>query len=180
MPETYFPKIEEAHPGALKSQWIPDDPSLWEIGHFPDFLKARETLLANEANRRMKELLHGDIQGWLAGPSTTIEQPVSIPGGIDSEAEEKELEGINDWIHQQGLPRGILSYDFSDSESGQQIALFDLAWPEGIQTELSQPVALLLNEGGEVLAIANQAGYRCFQKTDDLKRYVQSEILAFY
>ena len=25
LPEDYFPKIEEAHPGALASQWIPDD-----------------------------------------------------------------------------------------------------------------------------------------------------------
>lgn len=177
LPETYFPKIEEAHPGSLESQWIPKDPSLWNIRNFLDFLEARKVLLAEEVNRRMEELLHGDTS-WLAGPSTIVPQPISIPGGIGSEDEEKELEDINNWIHNSGLPRGILSYDFADPESGQQKALFDLAWPNGIQEELSQPVALLLNESSEVLAIASQAGYRCFLSADELRRYIQSEILV--
>ena len=47
----------------------------------------------------------------------------------------------------QGLPRGMLAYDFADAETGEQKAVFDLAWPNGIQEELSQPVAVLLNEG---------------------------------
>ncbi|MDE0513378.1 MAG: DUF262 domain-containing protein [Gammaproteobacteria bacterium] len=177
LPETYFPKIQEAHPGALESQWIPNDSSLWDLRNFLDFLEARKVLLAEEVNRRMEELLHGDTS-WLAGPSTIVPQPISIPGGIGSEDEEKELEDINNWIHNNGLPRGILSYDFADPESGQQKALFDLAWPNGIQEELSQPVALLLNEGSEVLAIASQAGYRCFLSVDELRRYIQSEILV--
>ena len=177
LPETYFPKIQEAHPGALESQWIPNDSGLWDLRNFLDFLEARKVLLAEEVNRRMEELLHGDTS-WLAGPSTIVPQPISIPGGIGSEDEEKELEDINNWIHNNGLPRGILSYDFADPESGQQKALFDLAWPNGIQEELSQPVALLLNEGSEVLAIASQAGYRCFLSVDELRRYIQSEILV--
>jgi hypothetical protein len=37
-----------------------------------------------------------------------------------------------------------------------------LAWPNGIQKELSQPVAVLLNEGTDTIAIASRAGYRCF------------------
>src|SRR5690606_32893992 len=52
----------------------------------------------------------------------------------------------------------------------------DLAWPNGIQEELSQPVALLLNEGPEVVAVASQAGYRCSLRATDLQRYVQAEI----
>ena len=49
----------------------------------------------------------------------------------------------------QGLPLGLLAYDFADPESGEQKAVFDLAWPNGIQEELSQPVAVLLNETAE-------------------------------
>jgi type I site-specific restriction-modification system R (restriction) subunit len=30
LPEVYFPEVEQAHPGALASQWIPDDPELWK------------------------------------------------------------------------------------------------------------------------------------------------------
>jgi len=56
--------------------------------------------------------------------------------------------------------------------------VFDLAWPSGIQEELSQPVAVLINEGSEVVAIASQAGYRCFLSAAEFKRYVEREILA--
>ena len=177
LPEIYFPQIEEAHPGALKSQWIPDDPYLWKVENFLEFLEARKILLAAEVNRRMEELLHGDTR-WLAGPAAPAPQPVAIPGAIDSEAEEKELEAVNEWINSSGLPHGTMSFDFADSESGQQKAVFDLAWPNGIQEGLSQPVALLLNEGSDVLAIASQAGYRCFVSSEDLRRYIRSEILA--
>ena len=71
----------------------------------------------------------------------------------------------------------MLAYDFADAATGEQKAVFDLAWPNGIQEELSQPVAVLLNESTETIAIASQAGYRCFTTTED-SRYVESEILA--
>lgn len=176
LPEVYFPKIEEAHPGALKSQWIPDDPELWKIENYLAFLEARKVLLAAEVNRRMEELLHGDTR-WLAGPAAPAPQLTTVPGGIDSEAEEKEIDGFNDWIGRRGLMRGVTSFDFADPITGEQKAVFDLAWPNGIQEELSEPVALLLNEGAEVLAIASQAGYRCFVSSEGLRQYVKAEIL---
>jgi hypothetical protein len=60
---------------------------------------------------------------------------------------------------------------------GFPIALI-LAWPNGVQEELSQPVAVLLNESNETLAIASQAGYRFFTSIEDFRRYVDGEILA--
>jgi hypothetical protein len=36
-PEAYFPAIEERHPGALSSQWVPMDPQLWRIENYADF-----------------------------------------------------------------------------------------------------------------------------------------------
>ena len=56
--------------------------------------------------------------------------------------------------------------------------MFDLAWPSGIQEELSQPVAVLLNENNDTIAVASQAGFRCFTSIADFKKYVQSEVLA--
>src|SRR5262249_17122228 len=58
LPEEYFPKVEQAHPGALASQWIPADPALWKIENFRGYLEARKALLAAEVNKRMEELLH--------------------------------------------------------------------------------------------------------------------------
>jgi hypothetical protein len=177
LPEEYFPEIEKAHPGALASQWIPSDPELWKIENFPKFLEARKVLLAAEVNRRMEALLHGDVH-FLAGPTTPSPSAPTVLGGITSEEEGELLEGLNDWVEEQNLPRGIMSYDFADEVTGEQRAVFDLAWPNGVQEELSQPVVVLLDEGREVIAIASQAGYRCFVSVSDFKVYVQHEILT--
>jgi hypothetical protein len=177
LPEVYFPEVEQSHPGALASQWIPDDPELWRIANFRDFLEARKALLAAEVNQRMEELLHGDI-GWLSGSSVMAPKPSTVPGGITSEEEETQLEALNAWMETMGLPRGMLPYDFADPNTGEQKAVLDLAWPSGIQEELSQPVAVLLNETAETIAIASQAGFRCFAGIAEFQRYVKAEILA--
>ncbi|WP_148704961.1 GmrSD restriction endonuclease domain-containing protein [Methanosarcina siciliae] len=177
LPEQYFIEIEKAHPGALASQWIPADPRLWKIENYLEFLEARKSLLATEVNKLMEELLHGDTR-WLEGPTAVIPPAVTVGGGISSEEEEEHLIALNDWIDNQGLPRGILAYDFSDAVTGEQKAVFDLVWPNGIQEELSQPVAVLLNETAEIIAIASQAGYRCFTAIDDFKQYVNTEIMG--
>jgi hypothetical protein len=177
LPEDYFPKVEQAHPGALASQWIPTDPALWKIENFREFLDARKALLAAELNRRMEELLHGDTR-WLAGPTAAVSATSTVTGGITSEEEEEQLEAINDWMEEMGLSRGMLAYDFADAATGEQRAVFDLAWPSGIQEELSQPVAVLLNESADTIGIASQAGYRCFTSSEEFRRYVSNEILV--
>jgi hypothetical protein len=176
LPEEYFLKVEAAHPGALASQWIPMDQSLWKVDRFRDFLEARKVLLADELNRRMEELLHGDTR-WLTGPASAP-TTVSVGGGITSEEEERELEALNEWVEAEGLPRGVMSYDFADPDSGEQKAVFDLAWPHGLQEELSQPVAVLLNEELATIRIAGDAGFRCFTDSKSFRRYVESEVLA--
>lgn len=181
LPEKYFPEIEEKHEGALRSQWIPMDPELWRIDNYRDFLEARRVLLAEETNARLAELLHGDTQ-WLHRLSVSVEELPSVAsheviGGISSEEEEQELEALNTWIEEQGLPQGQLAYAFADEETGEQKAVFDLAWPEGIQLGLSQPVAVLLNESSDVIALASGAGYRCFTTPTDFRRYVEGEFL---
>ena len=177
-PEEYLPKVEKAHPGALASQWIPMDPKLWKIENFRDFLDARKVLLAAEMNTRLAELLHGD-ERWLAVPTEApdIDRP-TVASSISSEEEESQLAALNTWVGEQGLPHGELSYDFSDEETGDQLAVFDLVWPTGIQEELSQPVAVLLNESSETLSIAGQAGFRFFTSAEAFKRYVKLEILG--
>jgi len=177
LPEEYFPEIEKAHPGALASQWIPEDPALWKIENFREFLEARKALLAVEVNRRMEELLHGDNR-WLAGPASAVPAAPAVAGGITSEQEEQELESLNAWMESQSLPRGDISYEFVDPATGEPIAVFDIAWPLGIQEELTQPVAVLLNESTDTMAIASQAGFMCFTSVEDCKHYVDQKILA--
>ena len=175
LPEKYFPEVESAHPGALKSQWIPEDPALWNVGRFRDFLMERQTLLAKELNRRMEELLHGETR-WLMGDPP--HKPMEIVSGcVTSEEEEEHLEALNGWMESKGLPPGVLDYAFTDAQTGMQKAIFDMAWPNGIQEELSRPIAILLNEEPETIALASQSGFQCFTRTDEFKHYVQSVIL---
>ncbi|MBE0670642.1 MAG: DUF262 domain-containing protein [Anaerolineales bacterium] len=177
LPEVYFEEVEKNHPGALASQWIPMDKKLWKIKNFRDFLEARKELLAAEVNSRMEELLHGDTR-WLEGPSAAVSTSTAIGSGITSAEEEEQLEVLNVWMESHGLPRGLMAYDFTDPETGEQMAVFDLAWPNGIQEELSQPVAILMDESAEVLALANQAGFRSFTNEKEFRKYVQKEILS--
>jgi hypothetical protein len=150
---------------------------LWKIGRFREFLEARKELLAAELNRRMEELLHGDTR-WLTGPATAPRAAAEVPGGITSEDEEIELETINDWVEANGLPRGILPFDLADPETGDQTAVLDLAWPNGILEELSQPVAVLLNEDSSTIALASQAGFRCFTDVAAFRSHVEVEVLG--
>jgi len=177
LPEEYFPEVEAAHPGALASQWIPMDKTLWKIDNYRDFLEARRVLLAEEVNRILESLLHGDDRWLEARPAVERLMP-EIIGGIADEEEEAALEALDDWIETQDLPRGELAYDFADPETGEQRAVFDLAWPNGLQEELSEPVAVLLNEEPEVFALASQAGFRCFSSVESFKKYVAREVVG--
>lgn len=178
LPEVYFPKVEAKHPGALASQWIPMDESLWRIDRYADFLEARKELLAAEANKRFASLLHGDDR-WIAEPArVSAISTAAAAGGISSADEEAELQAINDWAVEQGFAEGVIAYDHSNSETGDQIAVFDLVWPNGLQEELSEPVAVLLNENEETIALASAAGFRCFTSAAAFKDYVNKEMLG--
>ena len=177
LPEEYFAEFEKRHPGALATQWIPMDTELWKMKNYRDFLEARKELLAAEANKRMEELLHGETH-WLEGAAARKPLSTPVPGGVSSDAEEAQLTALNDWVASLGLAHGEMNYDFADPVTGEQMAVFDLAWPNGIQEELSAPVAVLLDESAEMIALASGAGYRCFTSTAAFRDYIDKDILA--
>ncbi len=71
-----------------------------------------------------------------------------------------------------------MAYDFANPETGEQKAVFDLAWPNGVQEELSQAVAVLLNEKDETVVLASEAGFRCFTSVEYFQSYIAHEILS--
>ncbi len=113
-----------------------------------------------------------------ASDQTVVIDTTAALGGITSDDEEFALESLNQWVIDQGLPAGQLSYDHTDPDTGEQRAVFDLAWPDGLQAELSEPVAVLLNEDAATLAMASAAGFRCFTHDAEFREYVTREILA--
>ena len=181
LPEEYFREVMEEHPGALESQWIPEDPSLWKIDRYHEFLAARRELLSNETNKFMRELLHEESH-WLEGETpkkhhvVSSEDATPSPSSFEDEDEEKAINDLNNWILDQGLPSGEMGFEHTDLETGEQLAIFDLAWPNGIQQALSQQVAVLIGESEETLRLATNSGYRCFTRVEDFQNYVKSEV----
>ncbi len=181
-PAEYFAEIEERHPGALASQWIPMDRELWETENYPQFLEERQRLLAEAANMLLDELLHetSAIATFDPTPLSAVAagELAAVPGGIEDDEEAAALQAINEWIREQGLPEGDMQHELADPETGDPVAILDLAWPKGLQEGYSDPVALLLGEEQETLQIANDHGFRHFTDAEAFKRYVEAEVLA--
>ena len=182
-PSEYFPEIEERHPGALASQWIPMDKELWETQNYLQFLEERQRLLAEAANTLLNELLH-DASAVEQADGPAVDSPMPTPepgtvlGGIKDAEEEEVLKALNEWVRGQGLPQGHVEYELAHPISGEPIAILDLAWPNGLQEGYSDPVALLIGEEKKTLQIANDYGFRHFTNADALKRYLEAEVLA--
>ena len=178
-PEEYLEEVSARHPGALDSQWIPTDRVLWDLDNYPRFLEERLKLMAAQTNKLMSTL----ADGTGATSITVAQEPpaiqtIGVLDGLISLDEDAELQSLNSWVESLGLSNGEMGFDYTDPETDSPLAVFDLAWPNGLQDGLSQPVAVLLDEGIETLTVAASAGYRCFTSVDGFKRYVIREIVG--
>lgn len=173
-PAEYLPEYAAKHAGVLESHWIPMDSTLWSVNRFSDFLDARREALAAAANQMLNHFLEGSIDSSVGIPHIVDRQ---MPGGVASEDEDREIRQCKAWVERLGLPAGEIMYELTDAESGEALAIVDLAWPDGLQPGLSVPIALLIDEDAEIEQIVNEAGYRFFTDIDAFRRYVALEIL---
>jgi len=174
LPEKYFEEVAAKHPGALESHWIPMDKELWKPERYRDFLGERRTLIAKAANDFLESLLHGRLPESKVVEDITLRAAVA-PKPVADEEEEMLLQCAI-WVEEQGLPAAEIQYELCD-ESGNVLAVLDLAWPEGMQRGLSKPVALILDGDKDTEKVLNQRGFLYFKSVEDLKKYVQGEIL---
>lgn len=179
-PNEYFRVYEKRSPGTIATHWIPTDPKLWKVENYLEFLAERRRLLAEAANAFLHKLAKGTMpEEFDTEKVNVIERAAElIPGSVEDDEEEERLMRCNEWVVKKGLPEGELSHEVLDRDSGEVLATLDLAWPNGLQEGLSDPVALLIDEGPEVEAVANNAGFRYFTSVSAFKKYVQTEILA--
>ena len=176
-PIEYIPDFLTNQPGAIESHWIPNNPEHWRIENYRDFLSARRELLAQAANDFLDSLREGSV--------TAIEPVGSMPDEANAQPitpashdEEHTISEANRWIAGKGLPEGRQGFQIIDESTQELLAILDLAWPDGLQEGLSQPVALLIDEDSETEKIASDAGFRFYTDTDSLMRYVEEQILA--
>ena len=175
-PAKYLAEIAERDPSLLEEHWIPMDPDLWEIPRYLDFLEARRALLAKAGNQLLNNLLHGKVVALDAAPegiAADATREVLVPGGIETDEELQVLIDLNDWVVERGLADGELEYELADDESGDPLAVLDLAWPDGLQPGLTQPLALLLDEALDTEKAANAVGFLFFTEAAELRRHVE-------
>ena len=147
--------------------------------NYHQFLAERRKLLATAANDFLEKLVAGHMPDPLPGMDSAdlISRAAEyVPGGIEDDEEELRIARCNRWAMRQGLPEGEVEYELVDAR-GQQLAILDLAWPDGVQPGLTQPVCVLIDEDDDVEDAASLAGYRCFSSPHAFRRYVKEEIL---
>lgn len=176
-PQEYLEDYAAKHPGAVASHWIPMDRDLWRLDRYLDFLAARRALLAQAANDFLSSLLHGTIPETEISESILERAPVMAYGGIESDEEEAQLLDCAAWVEGLGLAAGELLYSVVDEDTGDVLAILDLAWPNGLQEGLSDPVAVLIEEADDVKEIAQRAGFRYFTTPEAFRQYVEHDIL---
>ena len=170
-PAQYLPAVAAAQPGVLESQWIPTEPSLWQTNRYPQFLAARRELLASASNDLLESLLQGR-RGRMQPEDLDIERrPIRVEAP-DYE-EDQTLVDIRALVRMLGIAEPELHYEINDEDSGDTVAMADLAWPDGVQHGRTQPVAFLLESDEEMQARLSELGYRFFTTKDRFVWYLE-------
>ena len=168
-PADYMPEIAALHPGVLESQWVPNDPELWTVEKYGEFLKERRRLLAEAANKFLEALSEGNLPSAVSA---------TVYGELDDDEEEKILDDLYSFLTEHGLPAGELGYEILDSNTGEATVL-DLAWPNGLQDGFSEKVAVLIYEDDSVRIAAYKADFsKVFTDPDEFREYVRKDILG--
>lgn len=174
-PDEYISAYEQKKPGSVASHWMPMEPALRHPDRYLDFLAERRRLLATAANEFLDSLLSGDrTVEPEEGPTPRDRAPVVF----EDDEEEARVRECAAWALDNGLAQGIASYELADPASGAPVAVLDLAWPDGLQAGLTEPVALLLGEPPEVEQAASRFGFRYFTDVEAFESYARAEILG--
>lgn len=167
-PKEYLNKYINSNPGTVESHWIPLEQDLYEIENYEKFLEKRRELLADSANSFLNRLLYDKLgEVIITDYKETLQEEQ-----VDQLSEEDEIiRDVQEFLKKSKLPIGEIEYEIVD-ENGSSLAVLDLAWPDGIQIGLSEPVALMIDEELEDYKIANKNGFKYFTNTKGFKDYI--------
>jgi hypothetical protein len=107
-----------------------------------------------------------------AAEPLTAELTAASAAPVVAEVLDPEITALLDWISAQGLAAPALDVDIVDAETHVLIVNADLAWPNGVQTGLGEPVAFELEADETILSGLSAAGYRAFASVEGLRRYL--------
>lgn len=170
-PAEYLAKYEAQNPGVLASQWIPDDPELWQPERYHDFLAARRKLLAAAANEFLASLIDG------SGLTLTEPESGSRERQVIEDPESAALLAIAREAVSLGLAEPEVDHEVTDIGTGEVLAWADLAWPDGVRVGLTDPVAYLAERDEELERRFGELGWRFYTDVARLRRYFE-EVLG--
>jgi hypothetical protein len=153
---------------ALRSQWIPTDPRLWQIENYPEFLAARRELLAAAANDFLDRLLAGTL------PWGRAIEPIEVsPERTESDARAAQIAALVDELLGMGYAQPALDAEIADPDTGRPLAVAEVFWPDGLQVGQGSPVVLELDPDEADLPRLAELGCEVFTSVDALRGYVQ-------
>ncbi len=158
----YFPEVEANHPGVLASQWVTDDPVLWQTSRYRDFLEDRRRRLAAATNAFLASLRTGDAAS-----------PVIRSSSASVADDDEGLGRLSDWLDGLGLARPQVPAEILDPVSGEALVYADAAWHDGLQVGRTEKVALVLSRDEETEARLGELGYTFFTSELALRHYIE-------
>jgi hypothetical protein len=163
-PAAYLGSLD---PEALRSQWIPDDPQLWRIENYREFLAARREMLAATANEFVDQLLAG------TRPWTRLEPIAVSPEDDDSDARAVQIRSLVDELVGMGYAKPALDTEIPDPETGRPLAVAEAFWPDGLQPGQGAPIVLELDPDEADLDRLAELRFEVFTSVDALRGYAQ-------
>lgn len=171
-PADYLAEVAVNQPGALESQWIPTDPELWLPERYPDFLAARQALLAGAANTFLDGLRGGAI------PETAAMPVVAPPVDAELDPRRDEIARVIAELEELGCVEPDVDAEIADPESGRVLAVAEAFWPDGLQPGIGDPVVLELDPDEADLPRMEELGYEVFTSTAALVGFVRRRAAA--
>jgi hypothetical protein len=160
-PAMYLASLD---PAARRSQFIPDDPRLWEIENYLEFLAARRELLAAAANEFFDQLYAGTL-AW----SRPL-RPIEVATEQDEpDARAAQIRSLVEELTGMGYVKPTLDAEIADPRSGTVLAVAEAFWPYGLQPGQGSPVVLELDPDEADLPRLAELGYEVFTAVDALR-----------
>jgi hypothetical protein len=169
-PQEYLGAIEAMHPGALASQWVPQDPELWRIDRYPDFLAARRELVAATANGFLGQLRAGKAPG----SGQPLERLTIVPAETaDVDSRGDQVMALVAELVELGCADPAVDCEVSDPATGEVLAIAEACWPEGLRPGQGDPVILEFDPAEADLTRLKELGYDVFTSPEALRGHAR-------
>ena len=138
----------------------------WQISEYESFLESRRERLASAANDFLDALRNGKLN---TGPNLggQVKPPTQV---VEAESD----------LGQQGTALIAEFLEFAPGIQNHPIAVsgdnsvqLDVAWPDGLQFGISEPIAFLFDPDEDIIQRGSQAGFKIFTDLEQLRSYAR-------